>query len=294
MDSRIEKTISRWRESQGLNPSVINTSPLGGGCINDVVVCTFSGGNQLVVKSNPGKPKSFFEIELKGLRELAKVKAIRVPEVYDLIQIDSNHFVLLMEYIESASKASDYDELFGSQLAELHKKSSSEQFGFSEDNLLGATPQINSWKKDWKEFWITNRVEPQIKWASDKGYFNNSDLKLADKFIKVVDGLLPLKCKPCLIHGDLWSGNIMTDNAGKPVIIDPAVYYAHHEAEFGMIQLFGQQSSRFYQAYESTMPFEEGYKERFEIYKWYHVINHLNLFGTSYHSQCISIMKRFC
>jgi len=293
MDSQVKKAISDWRESKGLNPSIINSSPLGGGCINDVVIFTFDGGDQVVVKSNIGKPKSFFEIEFNGLKELAKVNAIRVPEAYDLLEIDSKHFVLLMEYINSASNASDYDELFGSQLAELHKNSSSEQFGFFEDNLLGSTPQLNSWKDNWKDFWITNRVEPQIKWASDKGFFNSSDLKLADKFIKSMESIIPEKCKPCLIHGDLWSGNIMTDNDGKPVIIDPAVYYAHHEAEFGMITLFGQQSSRFYQAYESIMPFESGHNERIEVYKWYHVINHLNLFGTSYYSQCISIMKRF-
>lgn len=30
--------------------------------------------------------------------------------------------------------------------------------------------------------------------------------------------------EPCLLHGDLWSGNISSDKDGNPVILDPACY----------------------------------------------------------------------
>lgn len=30
--------------------------------------------------------------------------------------------------------------------------------------------------------------------------------------------------EPCLLHGDLWSGNISSDRNGEPVILDPACY----------------------------------------------------------------------
>lgn len=30
--------------------------------------------------------------------------------------------------------------------------------------------------------------------------------------------------EPCLLHGDLWSGNITSDKNGEPVILDPACY----------------------------------------------------------------------
>lgn len=39
--------------------------------------------------------------------------------------------------------------------------------------------------------------------------------------------------KPSVLHGDLWSGNI-AGVEGQPSIFDPATYYGHHEAEFGM------------------------------------------------------------
>ncbi|MQL81154.1 hypothetical protein Taro_013624 [Colocasia esculenta] len=31
--------------------------------------------------------------------------------------------------------------------------------------------------------------------------------------------------EPCLLHGDLWSGNISSDKNGEPVILDPACYW---------------------------------------------------------------------
>lgn len=39
--------------------------------------------------------------------------------------------------------------------------------------------------------------------------------------------------KPCILHGDLWSGNIGSVD-GHPSIFDPASYYGHSEAEFGI------------------------------------------------------------
>lgn len=42
-----------------------------------------------------------------------------------------------------------------------------------------------------------------------------------------------------MLHGDLWSGNIgavleADGVTSRPVIFDPATYFGHHEAEFGM------------------------------------------------------------
>ena len=44
--------------------------------------------------------------------------------------------------------------------------------------------------------------------------------------------------KPALLHGDLWSGNLICDNRGMPSLIDPAVYFAHREMELAFSHLF--------------------------------------------------------
>lgn len=91
-----------------------------------------------------------------------------------------------------------------------------------------------------------------------------------------------------LLHGDLWSGNAMADELGSPVILDPACYYGHREAEFGMMRLFGGFGPKCEAAYAEIWPFEPGFEQRFRLYQLYHELNHLNLFGHAYYAACDS------
>ena len=132
---------------------------------------------------------------------------------------------------------------------------------------------------DWPEFWKQQRLGYQFQLASSNHVADRQFLKLAEKVLRRMDDLLAIQERPCLIHGDLWSGNFMEGPSGEPVIIDPAVYFAHREAEFGMTTLFGGFGDSFYDAYQEFWPLSHGFEERFEIYRLYHLLNHLNLFG---------------
>ena len=98
---------------------------------------------------------------------------------------------------------------------------------------------------------------------------------------------------PCLLHGDLWAGNYLIDEAGKPVLIDPAVYYGRREADLAMPALFGGFPEEFFQGYHDQWPLEDGWQQRLEVYKLYHLLNHLNLFGSGYLESCLEIADRF-
>jgi len=76
-------------------------------------------------------------------------------------------------------------------------------------------------------------------------------------------------------------------------LIDPAVYYGHREADLAMTKLFGGFSSEFYNAYNECFPLREGFEYREPIYKLYHVLNHLNLFGSGYYSQAIALINTY-
>ena len=95
-----------------------------------------------------------------------------------------------------------------------------------------------------------------------------------------------------LLHGDLWGGNYMVDAEGTPVLIDPAAYCGRREADLAMTRLFGGFDARFYAAYEEVWPLAPGSTERLEIYKLYHLLNHLNLFGESYLRQVMDVVDR--
>jgi fructosamine-3-kinase len=46
--------------------------------------------------------------------------------------------------------------------------------------------------------------------------------------------------------------------------------------------LFGGFGTAFYEAYESSWSLADGHQERQHLYQLYHVLNHLNLFGSGY------------
>ena len=95
---------------------------------------------------------------------------------------------------------------------------------------------------------------------------------------------------PSLLHGDLWAGNFIASVDGSAWWIDPAVYYGHREADLALTKLFGGFNNAFYESYNNEFPLDEGYVYRESIYKLYHVLNHLNLFGKGYYQQAILLM----
>ena len=232
-----------------------------------------------------------FEAEALGLTSLAETGAIKLPNVIGVSSTEQNAF-LVLEWIETGRRPIDYSSDVGQEIAQLHLASQCNRFGFETDNFIGATAQQNGWSDKWIEFWIHNRMLPQLEMAGRAGF--SQIRKLGGRFCeRLPDVLRTDLSQPVLLHGDLWSGNYLFDNFGQPVLIDPAVYFGHAEAEFGMTSLFGGFDDSFYEAYNEVNPLEPGWRERVEIYRLYHLLNHLNLFGSSYLSGCLTILKKY-
>jgi fructosamine-3-kinase len=65
-------------------------------------------------------------------------------------------------------------------------------------------------------------------------------------------------------------------------VFDPAVYVGDREVDLAMSTLFGGFGGEFARAYESAWPLDEGYPLRRDVYNLYHLLNHVNLFGSGY------------
>lgn len=228
-----------------------------------------------------GAPSLAYPCEANGLRELAKAKCIHVAEV---ISVGEDY--LLTRYINQGTAGKNFFADFGKRLARMHQYQAI-TYGFREDNFIGANPQLNkpsdTEKNNWTVFYFNKRLLYQFKLAETNGYathrLTHGFSQLEKKIEQILQGSEEL---PSLLHGDLWSGNFLCNQAGEPVLIDPAVYYGHREADLAMTKLFGGFSPDFYQAYQQEYPLPEGWEYRENIYKLYHVLNHLNLFGTGY------------
>jgi len=185
-----------------------------------------------------------------------------------------------MEYLESGSISGAYWESFGRSLASLHQKTE-QKYGLDHDNYIGRLEQINSWRDNWIDFFIELRLEKQLELALDNHLVDQSFSKRFRKVYPHLSGILPLE-PSSLLHGDLWSGNVVVGPDGNVGIIDPAAYYGSREIELAFTQLFGGFDRQFYECYQENYPLSPGYQERVPVYNLYPLMVHVNLFGTSY------------
>lgn len=236
--------------------------------------------------------RDVFASEAAGLDALQQTNAIRVAEVLAVGKY-AGKYVLVLEAIESQAPTGDFFELFARKLVALHRHGS-RRFGFDGDNFLGQTFQPNPMTDDWVKFWSESRLGYQLKLAEANNYGGSELQRLGGDLLNRLDSLIGNSNeKPALIHGDLWSGNWLCDANNQPALIDPAAYFANREAEFGMTTLFGGLPEQFYEAYDEAWPMEQGWRERVSVYRLYHLLNHLNLFGRSYLADCLEILRRF-
>jgi fructosamine-3-kinase len=278
------------RNILGSTFEIYSAAPLAGGDINRVFKLTTSVGNFCIKINDIKRYPGMFDKEAKGLELLRKNSSFTIPEVIHTDAFEEQGY-LLLSFIESATYGKEYWESFGTMLADLHKNSDTE-FGLDHDNYIGSLQQINEQRHSWVDFFYHNRVLHQIRSAMDKGLLSSNDTKNANILYHSLNHIMPHE-KPSLIHGDLWSGNTMTDQKGKPCIIDPAVYYGHREMDLAMTKLFGGFDHRMYHSYHETYPLEKNWEERVEIHNLYPLLVHVNLFGGSYVQQVKGILRKF-
>jgi len=261
---------------------------VGGGCINRAY-CLGSGTRSYFVKLNGADRLPMFEAEAEGLREMADTHTIRVPLPLCTGTTDG-HSYIAMEHLALGGYRSGSAREAGLQLAAMHRSSRSE-FGWDRDNTIGSTPQPNSSGQDWIEFWGRYRLGFQLDLAARNGYRGQFQDQ-GERLLGALPALIDHDPTPSLIHGDLWGGNLGFDTDGHPVIFDPAVYYGDREADVAMTELFGGFGGDFYAAYNEAWALDPGYGTRKLLYNLYHILNHLNLFGTGYLGQAQGMMDR--
>lgn len=270
----IPSAVSRYCQEAGLG-EITSIRSVGGGCINNGSRLVTTSGVTLFLKTNPVAPADMFAREAEGLLALMADGAPRVPQA-----LLFGEGFLLLEDLAPAVRREDYWALFGQQMAALHAHTNP-HFGFHHDNYIGSTPQPNPWTVDGYAFYCEYRLRHQARLASEKGLLTSQDENRLERLCTRLREMLPVQ-PASLLHGDLWSGNATSDSAGNPAVIDPAAYFGWAEADLAMTTLFGSFPEPFFRAYLERRPLETGYRDRFPIYNLYHLLNHLNLFGSGY------------
>ncbi|MFN3404022.1 MAG: fructosamine kinase family protein [Cytophagaceae bacterium] len=273
----------------GISDKPVTVKSVAGGCINRCFHVSGSNSDYFI-KINNASYNDMFNKEAIGLDALAKVDSLKVPRVLAEGR-DNNLIYLILEYITPGYPSNDYWKECAQGLAKVHNHSS-DTYGFYTDNYIGSLKQVNKASSTWIDFFISYRLQYQLDLAMNAGKVGKEILESFNKLYNKLSDILPVE-KPSLLHGDLWSGNLITSAMGKPVLIDPAVYFGNREAELAFTTLFGGFPEKFYSVYNEICPLQPGFGERIDIYNLYPLIVHVNLFGGFYLNQVRSILKRY-
>jgi protein-ribulosamine 3-kinase len=261
---------------------ITGATPLGGGCINDAFRLDTGQGTFFLKVNDAARYPGMFRAERRGLELLRSANALRVPEPIAVGEVDGRQY-LLCEWVAEGRSAPGNSRLLGHGLARLHRVSSG-PFGLDHDNRIGSLPQTNTPASTWEEFLIGSRIMPQLRLAERNGLLTPRLRDLLDRLMARLPGLFPQE-PPALLHGDLWGGNAMTDDLGRPVIFDPAVYFGHREMDLGMMHLFGGFDPKVFDHYQEEYPLAPDWSSRIPLCQVYPLLVHVNLFGGGYAAQ---------
>ena len=278
----------------GHSVQVIEAQFLSGGNINTAAQVFSSEGVFFVkwhqLEEPPAGQPDMYETEARGLTLLRKTDALHIPKVVGYGRLLDKSY-LILEYIDPGTPTNDYWESLGHSVAVLHSHTQP-MFGLNFANYIGSLPQTNTPTANGHDFFFEHRLLPQAGLALYKGLLNKSTYDALFRLRARLPDLLPHE-RPALLHGDLWSGNVLVNETGQPALVDPAVYYGFREAELAFTKLFAGFDDRFYAAYHETFPLEDGFNERVAIYNLYPLLVHVNLFGSGYVSGVERVLKQF-
>ena len=265
-------------------------TPIAGGDISQAY-CLYTATLRFFCKTKNAKNAQAMFVEEKiGLEAIDATNTIHVPRIFGTGKVDNTAF-LILEYIETQHSSNQTFERFGNELAGLHKVSS-DFFGWGSNNFIGSLPQANTKNTHWSNFYVYERLWPQLEYAQKKGLLALSEIPSVKTMLQICSPWLET-VRPVLLHGDLWNGNYLISSNGTPYLIDPAVYFGDRRVDMAMTRLFGGFSSEFYNAYDSHFPSPKGEQQYDELYQLYYLLVHLNLFGRSYYPAVQKILGRY-
>jgi len=279
----IEKELRELLGEEVSDLRYLTTGQIGG------VYEAMFNGQRVVVKESESREDHLL-IEGKMLADL-KDAGLRVPEV-----IASTEQYLVMEYIQSTKLSLCANEIAAAeQLAALHKNTNeSRMYGYYYDTTIGPLMQLNEQTQyNWALFLGQMRILPMAKLCYDKGVLSKALVQRLETLCRDLCKRIDISSiTPSLLHGDIWSGNVIFNKEGA-YFIDPAVYYGDREMELAFILLFDTFGERFFGRYAEEHPLSEDfYHVKVPLYQIYPTLVHVALYGASYVGGLEQLLKK--
>lgn len=258
-------------------PGLQTVTPVGGGDVNQAYrLDTASGTVFLLTQAHVAA--DFYAGEVAGLNAFAAADVL-APRVLNTGVLDDTAYLLLTYLAPGQGDQADLGRL----VAKLHHAvSPTGRFGFDYPYAGSSVSFANTWTDSWVSAFLArlDHLESQL---NDKAEWNDAaDAHYQAARFRIQSTLSQHASKPVLLHGDLWSGNVMFTATGEPALIDPAAWYGDAEFDLAITTVFGGFAPAFYEAYLAANPLASGYQYRSHFYRLYYLMVHLDKFGASY------------
>jgi len=245
-------------------------------------------GKSYLVKTSEQKEK--LAIEARMLQDLHEAD-IRVPKV-----LLSKETFLVLEYIDSVRQDNHAQETEAAKLlSRLHSVTNENRmYGYYYDTTIGPFDQINEQTQyNWTLFLGQMRLMPMARYCYDQGRISKEIMERLQGLCRDLYKRIDMSTVyPSLLHGDIWSGNVLFEKNGA-CLIDPAIYYGDREMELAFILLFNTFGERFFEVYKEVHPLSEDfYESKVPLYQLYPILVHVALYGGSYTGQLEQLLKR--
>ncbi len=270
-----------------LGERLLSAHPLGEGCIGEVYRAELSDGSAVVAKVDR-TGEANLEREGYMLRYLGEGTELPVPEVYH-----SSEHLLLMEFVEGGGDFSRAEPHAAELLASLHGITAG-AYGHERDTLIGSLSQPNPWTSSWVEFFRDQRLLYATRVAREAGRLPAELHRRVEELAGRLDGIIEEPGRPSLIHGDVWSGNVLARGDRISAFLDPAIYHADPEMELAYISLFNSFGPSFFDNYARRRYIRPGFfEERRHLYALYPLLVHVYYFGGGYVASVDTTLRRF-
>ena len=261
---------------------------MGGGCIGEVYKVELEDGTPLVAKVDL-EGESHLEREAYMLRYLHEQSGLPVPEVYY-----GSETLLLMEFVEGSSRFSNGAERHAAELLAALHGITADAYGHERNTLVGSLDQPNPWTGSWTEFFRDQRLLYVARVAYDAGRLPAEVVHRLVRLSGRLDEIIEEPNPPALIHGDVWSANVLARGDRISAFLDPALYYADPEMELSFISLFNSFGAAFFGRYKEIRGIDERFFEtRRDLYSLYPLLVHVYYFGGGYLRLVSNTLARF-
>lgn len=272
--------------------TVLDAQPVAGGDICEAwrVRCE---DQTLFCKTTNTQHDQMFEIEAAGLQWLSD-NGGSTPQV---VSADRDH--LILQWLPQTAPTTEAAQEFGRQLARLHSQPAP-SYGcpppgvMARAGYIGSAPMMfGTWDRV-GDYLVQGRILPMAELAYARGGLRAA--QLAD--LERLAGDLPTSrlvadAGPRVVHGDLWSGNVLWLTRGA-ALIDPAAHGGHPEEDLAMLQLFGVPKwQQLLAGYQEVAPLAADWQDRVGLFQLYPLLVHAALFGGHYGDSATRTAKRY-